>query len=67
MRELSSRNRAPVIRTDETTISDDGRDVMVPQLPRTYIFPCGIYRGEYLEDNISLYVAFLLTTMRTLF
>ena len=67
VRELSRMSPCPVIRADETSISDDGRDVMVPQLPRTYIFPCGIYRGEYLEDNISLYVAFLLTTMRTLF
>ena len=51
VRELSSRNRGPVIRTDETTISDDGRHVIVYQLPRTYICPCGIYRGEYLEGN----------------
>ena len=51
VRELSSRNRGPVIRTDEKTISDDGRDVIMRPLPRTYIFPCGIYRGEYLEGN----------------
>ena len=66
VREISSRNRASVIRTDETTISDDGKDVMTLKLLRTYMFPCGIYRGEYLEGNISLYVAFLFTTMRTL-
>ena len=51
VRELSSGNRGSVIRTDETTISDDGRDVMTPTLPRTDLFPCGIYPGEYLEDN----------------
>ena len=51
VRELSSRNRVPVIRTDETTISDDGRDVMTRTLPRTYICPCGIYRDKYLEGN----------------
>ena len=51
VRELSSRNRGSVIRTDETTISDDGRHVMTLILPRTYIFPFGIYRGEYLEGN----------------
>ena len=52
VRELSSRNTSSVIRTDETTISDDGRDVMGTPLPRTYIFPFGIYRGEYLEGNL---------------
>ena len=51
VRELSSRNRAPVIRTDETAISDDARDVVVYPLPHTYSFPFGIYRGEYLEGN----------------
>ena len=51
VRELSSRNRVPVIRTDETAISDDGRHVMTRPLPRTYMFPCGIYRGVYLEGN----------------
>ena len=51
VRELSSRNRGSVIRTDETTISDDARDVIMYPLPRTYICPFGIYRGEYLEGN----------------
>ena len=38
MRELSSGNRGPVIRTDETTISDDGRDVMTrPEMTPIFV------------------------------
>ena len=58
MREISSRNRGPVIRTDETTISNDARDVMGLILPRTYIFPCGIYSGDYLEGNFDSMLLF---------
>ena len=39
VRELSNRNRAPVIRTDETTISDDDRDVMTRPEMTTTFFP----------------------------
>ena len=51
VREISRMSRCSVIRTDETTISDDARDVMTRPLPRTDIFPFGIYRGEYMEGN----------------
>ena len=51
VRELSSRNRASVIRTDETNISDDARDGITRPLPRTNICSFGIYRGGYLEGN----------------
>ena len=43
---------------DETTISDDGRDVMTRPLPRTYIFPLeatteSIWRVTY--DSMLLF------------
>ena len=38
VRELLSRNRAPVIRTDETTISDDGRHVIArPEMTPIFV------------------------------
>ena len=47
----ATKNTCAVIRTDETIISDDARDVILAQLLRTYIFPFGFYRGEYLEGD----------------
>ena len=58
VREISRMSPCSVIRTDETTLSDDARDVMVYKLPRTYIFPFGIYRGEYLEGNFDSMLLF---------